>query len=162
MEIEREKLRERGLSEGALEIALRATRRSSHKVYDARWSRYAEWCVAQNRDPVTTPVPQVLDFLTILAKEGKATTTVRGYITAIARRHDPLDGVPISYHPLVMQWNKGLGQMRPLASPALPSWRLELVLAALSKSPFEPLKFSSLKHLTWKVVSPHFFVVLFF
>jgi hypothetical protein len=42
--------------------------------------------------------------------------------------------------------------MRPLASPVLPTWRLELVLAALNKGPFEPLNVADLKHLTWKAV----------
>ena len=108
--------------------------------------------MAKDRDPVTETVPQVLEFLTILASENKATSTIKGYITAIARRHDLVEGVPLGCHPLVMQWSRGLGQMRPMAAPVLPSWRLELVLAALSKPPFEPIRIADMKFLTWKTV----------
>ena len=38
------------------------------------------------------------------------------------------------------------------ASPALPSCRLEIVLQALNKALFEPLREASLKHLTFKTV----------
>jgi hypothetical protein len=103
-------------------------------------------------DPIETTVPQVLEFLTELANEDKATSTVKGYITAIARRHSYIDGIALSSHPLVVQWRKGLSQMTPMASPVLPTWRLEVVLKALCKPPFEPLKTASMKFLTLKAI----------
>ena len=39
-----------------------------------------------------------------------------------------------------------------VARSLLPRWSLDLVLAALKRQPFEPIKLASLKHLTWKTV----------
>ena len=41
---------------------------------------------------------------------------------------------------------------RPRVTPILPQWDLGIVLEALSKSPYEPLREASLKHLTLKTV----------
>ena len=41
---------------------------------------------------------------------------------------------------------------RPKGRRGIPSWNLSLVLHQLTKAPFEPLKESSLKHLTFKTV----------
>ena len=41
---------------------------------------------------------------------------------------------------------------RPRVSPVLPQWDLGIVLEALSKPPYEPLREASLKHLTFKTV----------
>ena len=41
---------------------------------------------------------------------------------------------------------------RPRLTPVLPQWNLGIVLEALSKSPCEPLREASLKHLTLKTV----------
>ena len=41
---------------------------------------------------------------------------------------------------------------RPRVTPVLPQWDLGIVLEALSKSPYEPLREALLKHLTLKTV----------
>ena len=41
---------------------------------------------------------------------------------------------------------------KPTANRGMPSWDLSLVLFALTKAPFEPLKYASLKILTFKTV----------
>ena len=41
---------------------------------------------------------------------------------------------------------------RPRLTPVLPQWDLGIVLEALSKRPYEPLREASLKHLTLKTV----------
>ena len=41
---------------------------------------------------------------------------------------------------------------RPRITPVLPQWDLGVVLEALSKSPYEPLREASFKHLTLKTV----------
>ena len=73
-----------------------------------------------------SPVLQILDYLTHLVELGRATSTVRGYITAISKRHTLVEGHALALHPLVAQWRKGLCQMKPVTSPALPSWHLEM------------------------------------
>ena len=41
---------------------------------------------------------------------------------------------------------------RPPVRKLLPEWDLSLVLDMLKKEPFEPIKFVSLKYITWKTV----------
>ena len=41
---------------------------------------------------------------------------------------------------------------KPILNRGIPSWDLSLVLMALTKAPFEPLKDASLKVLTFKAV----------
>ena len=41
---------------------------------------------------------------------------------------------------------------RPRLTPVLPQWDLDIVLEALSKPPYKPLREASLKHLTLKTV----------
>ena len=41
---------------------------------------------------------------------------------------------------------------RPIMTPVLPQWDLDIVLEALSLPPYEPLQEASLKHLTLKTV----------
>ena len=41
---------------------------------------------------------------------------------------------------------------RPRITPVLPQWDLSVVLEALSKPPYEPLREASFKHLTLKTV----------
>ena len=41
---------------------------------------------------------------------------------------------------------------RPRVAPILPHWDLGIVLEALSRPPYEPLREASLKHLTLKTV----------
>ena len=79
-------------------------------------------------------------------------STIKGYATAISSRHAPIDGHPVSTHPSVSLWMKGLRNRKGLPRVLIPPWNLELVLQALKKWPFEPVNVASRKHLTWKAV----------
>ena len=82
----------------------------------------------------------------------KAVNTIRGYITAISERHALVsDGEHrrrISDLEVVQTWMRGLTSLHPQPRVRVPSWDLEIVLSALKKPPFYPLKDASLKHLT--------------
>ena len=91
----------------------------------------------------------VVDFLTSLV-DSKATNTIKGYVTAISTRHDHVNGLPISLHPAITLWTKGLTRFKGLPRVLVPPWNLEIVLSALKGPPFEPINLASNKHLTWK------------
>ena len=78
--------------------------------------------------------------------------TIRGFITAISERHAMVpDGEHrrrIGDHSMVRTWMKGLTNLNPKPRVRVPPWDLEVVLSALKKPPFYPLKDASLKHLT--------------
>jgi hypothetical protein len=75
---------------------------------------------------------------------------VKGYVTAIARRHELIDGLSLGLHHLVIKWVHGLTQSRPASCLVVPIWRLEFVHKVLTRAPFEPLKEADLKYVTLK------------
>ena len=82
----------------------------------------------------------VIDFLTSLV-DSKSVNTIKGYVTVIAARHDPVD--PVSLHPAVVLWVKGLVRSKGVPRGLVPPWNLEIILNALKGPPFEPICFAS-------------------
>ena len=82
----------------------------------------------------------------------RAVSTIKGYVTAISRRHEFVDAQPLSLHPTVTQWLKGLEKGQGPSRVVVPPWNLELVLRALKRDPFEPVRNCVDKYLTWKTV----------
>ena len=93
---------------------------------------------------------QVSDFFIYLYQDlNRRPSTIDGYRTAIV---DTLG--PASHH---IAQNSDLHRLlssfhrdRPKSSRNLPRWNLSVVLNELTKSPFEPMKDTDLKHLTLK------------
>ena len=77
-------------------------------------------------------------------------TTIAGYRTAIADHlHSEFD---ISKNLELNRLLASFHRDRPVKDKAIPNWDLSLVLLALTKPPFEPLRKASLKILTFKTV----------
>ena len=95
------------------------------------------------------PVGRVLEFLTSMIPD-KSTNTLKGYVSAISSRHQPVDETSFGSHPAVTQWLKGLLQSKGISRSIVPAWDLDIVLSALKAFPFEPAV--SDKYTTWKTV----------
>ena len=78
-------------------------------------------------------------------------TTIAGYRTAIAYHLGPA-GIDISHSFELNRLIASFHRDRPVKDRGVPSWDLSLVLLALTKPPFEPLKDAPLKLLTFKTV----------
>ncbi|XP_038128389.1 uncharacterized protein LOC119774782 [Cyprinodon tularosa] len=85
-----------------------------------------------------------------LIDKGKAFSTVKVYLAAIAACHIGFGDKTASQHPLVSRFMKGTRRLLPISRPLLPPWDLSVVLEGLKGPPFEPLLGSSLKHLSLK------------
>jgi len=151
LEAERRVLEGAGLSEAVITTALAATRRSSRSVYDTRWDAFCGWCSEREIDPVRAPLNQVLEFLQIQSNS-KAVNTMKGYVTAISNRHVHINDLPLSANPMVRSWVTGLTKTKGFSRVLVPAWDLQIVLNALKRFPFEPLRTASFKFLTWKTV----------
>ena len=94
----------------------------------------------------------IADFFTYLfTDKNLKPTTIAGYRTAIADHLGSSD-FDISKN---LEFNRLLASFhrdRPVKDKAIPNWDLSLVLLALTKPPFEPLRKASLKILTFKTV----------
>ena len=62
--------------------------------------------------------------------------TLKGYVTAISRKHALVQGVTLSLDPSIWRWIKGLEHSKGIPQLITPAWCLELVLVALTKAPF--------------------------
>ena len=149
LEAERGQLQDQGFSEPAIAIMLAARRSSTRKVYDSRWDAFCGWCRTRDVNPATAPVNRVIDFLTSMV-DTKAVNTLKGYVTAISARHAPIGDQPLSLHPSIVLWVRGLLKKIGLPRVLIPPWNLEIILQALKKWPFEPINAASRKFLTWK------------
>ena len=145
-------IKEQGFSEAVASQIEAPQRRSTRSVYEAKWTIFTKWCLSNQVDFRAPPLKAIADFLLHLFQDKKLQPgTIDGYRSAIA---DKLGNSPINVSKdenltcLLDSFHRD----RPKGRRGIPSWNLSLVLHQLTKAPFEPLKESSLKHLTFKTV----------
>ena len=111
-----------------------------------------KWCVTNQVDFRSPPIKSVADFLMYLFEDKKLQpSTIDGYRSAIADKLGDTT-VNISKDDNLTRLLESFHRDRPKGRRGIPSWNLSLVLHQLTKTPFEPLKEASLKHLTFKTV----------
>ena len=92
-------------------------------------------------------------FLVYLHEERNCkAATLTGYRAAISDVHNAWGNSTISTNKILSRLIKGIFHSNPKSNQLLPNWDLPLVLEALTKPPFEPLRSIELKYLTWKTV----------
>ena len=97
-------------------------------------------------------ISKIADFLNYLfTVKNLKPATIAGYRTAIAD-HLGHFGQEVSKSLDLNRLIASFYRDKPTANRGIPSWDLSLVLLALTKAPFEPLKDASLKILTLKTV----------
>ena len=139
-----------GLSPAVLATLQEARAPSIRALYAGCWERFSQWCATTGLSPVSYGTQGVLLFLQSLLEGGLSESTLRGYVAAISDRHIPIEGRSVGSQPLICQFLTGARRIRPSRSPMVPSWDLQLVLRALSGSPFEPLSKLGLELLSFK------------
>ena len=129
MDALRQKWQSHGFSKSVTMTALRATRSSSWKVYNARWQAFHDWCADRKWRAQTLPVQKVLEFLQEKADSCRL-STIKGYITAISWRHQGLllangKSRKLSSMKTVKTWVKGLTQIKQVSRTRVPpgAWR---------------------------------------
>ena len=145
-------IKKQGFSEAVAARIEAPQRRSTRSVYKAKWSIFTKWCITNQVDFRSPPVNSVADFLLYLFEVKKLQpSTIDGYRSAIA---DKLGTsiVNISKEDNLTRLLDSFHRDRPKGRRGIPSWNLSLVLHQLTKAPFEPLRKTSLKHLTFKTV----------
>ena len=127
-------------------------RLSSRRLYKSRWSIFELWC-QQNQVVSSKPtISKIADFLNhLFTVKNLKPATIAGYRTAIADHLGHL-GQEVSKSLDLNRLIASFYRDKPTANRGIPSWDLSLVLSALTKAPFEPLKDASLKILTFKTV----------
>lgn len=141
-----------GYSERVAQRVVATQAKTTLDTYDGRWKRFAKYCVAKGCDPFKASSPLIADFLTDLFEEGKATSTIDGYKSAISSTLKHTDGTGVGKHPVLTDLLANMRQQRPVKSLSTPPWDLKLVLKALKDPPFEPMEDAELQFVTWKTL----------
>ena len=145
-------IKEQGFSEAVAARIEAPQRRSTRSVYEAKWTIFTKWCLSNQVDFRAPPLKAIADFLLHFFQDKKLQPgTIDGYRSAIA---DKLGNstINVSKDENLTRLLDSFHRDRPKGKRGIPSWNLSLVLHQLTKAPFEPLKESSLKHLTFKTV----------
>jgi hypothetical protein len=152
LEVERRRLLQEGFSAEVVETIQCSIRNSTKEVYNRQWKIYRDWCDQRSIDPCTASVSQVCAFLQTLLIKKAAYRTIAVYRSTISKYHIEIDGKPIGQNPRVCRFLKGVFHKNPPVRSLVPSWDLDIVLRALEKAPFEPMRLASIKHWTFKTI----------
>ena len=122
-------------------------------MYDDRWLRFARWAAGQGFDPLEPTAAQIASFLfTLFDTYGLSPQTVKGYRTCPGSVLNRTGKTKVVLHKTISDMIASMELQRPRVTPVLPQWDLGIVLEALSKPPYKPLREASFKHLTLKTV----------
>ena len=146
----RSTLRARGISERVSRVILQSVRCGTAKQYNSAWRRWDRWCKRQKEDPISAPIPVVLEFLADQLDRKLQYRTINVYRSAISSVHLPVEGYRLGNHPLVTQFMRGVYISRPPQPKYTLVWDVRQVLELLRR--WSPAKELSLKKLTFKTV----------
>ena len=142
-----------GFSDEVSRLAAAPRRPSTNRMYDDRWCRFTRWAAGQGVDPLNPTAAQVASFLFDLFDiHGLSPRTIKGYMTCIGSVLNRTGKTRVVLHRTISDMIASMELQRPRATPVLPQWDLGVVLEALNKPPYDPLRESSFKHLTLKTV----------
>ncbi|KAL0148139.1 hypothetical protein M9458_056541 [Cirrhinus mrigala] len=139
-----------GLSTEVVKTILQSRTPSTRKLYVLKWKLFTSWCGERQQDPANCPVGTVLEFLQARFSTGLAHSTLKVYVAPILAYHAPLGGMPVGKDPLVVRFLRSVLRLRPPTRPHFPTWDLAVVLEALCRPPFEPIKEIPVRFLTIK------------
>ena len=142
-----------GFSDEVSRLTAAPRRPSTNRMYDDRWLRFARWSAGQGFDPLDPTAAQIASFLfTLFDTHGLSPQTVKGYRTCLGSVLNRTGKAKVVLHKTISNMITSVELQRPRVTPVLPQWDLGIVLEALSKPPYEPLREGSFKHLTLKTV----------
>ena len=142
-----------GFSDKVSRLVAAPRRPSTNRMYDDRWRRFARWAAGQGFDPLDPTAPQIASFLfDLFDAHGLSPQTMKGYRICIGSVLNRTGKARVVLHRTISDMIASMELQRPRITPVLPQWDLGVVLEALSKSPYEPLREASFTHLTLKTV----------
>ena len=140
-----------GFSDEVSRLAAAPRRPSTNRMYDDQWLRFTRWATGQGFDPLNPSAAQIASLYSLF-DTGLSPQTFKGYRTCLGSVHNHTGKAKVVLHRTISDMLALMELQRPRVTPVLPQWDLGIVLEALSKPPYEPLREASLKHLTLKTV----------
>lgn len=139
-----------GFPEQVTKLLLSATRSTTRKTYQSAWSRWHSWCSQGKVDPVSAPLPKILEFLANAYSDGLEYRTINVLRSALSSTHPKIDGFLVGQHPHVVKLMKGIINSRPFRPRYSHTWDVRKVTAYISSLGHN--KSLTLKQLSRKLV----------
>ena len=142
-----------GFSKEVSSLATAPRRPSTNRMNDDRWLCFANWATGKGFDPLGPTAAQIATFLyEVFDAHGLSPQTSKGYRSCLASVLSRRDRTAEVQAKTISDMIMSMELQRHRLTPVLPQWDLGIVLEALSKPPYEPLREASLKRLTLKTV----------
>jgi len=151
MEIIRGRLEKRGLSPSVIRLLLASSRGSTLSTYQSAWNGWYRWCMAGNQDPLSNDLNTILQYLTHLFDSGLASQTINLHRSMLSMTLEPVNGINIGEHPLVVQLLKGCYNSLPPRPRYNNMWNPDDVLKFISSLPDNSVL--SLSVISYKLVT---------
>ena len=124
---------------------------STAALYQSKWTRFLGWCDRRGVDPGKASVTQIAKFFLCYHQElSLSVPAVQGCRAALNHAFS-LTVMDLAAGTMVSRMLRSFERSCPPREIWPPDWNLSHVLQCLSQPPFEPLKLSSDKHLSWKL-----------
>ena len=133
---------DKGISEIAITTNFTATQDKTQAVYKGRWENFVGWCGKRVDNPSHMSLKHVLHFLQTQS-ERLAVNTIKGYVTLFLIGMRWSKAFHLAWTPCLRDGSR----VSSILLMIMPAWCLELVLAALTKAPFEPIVTCPLKYM---------------
>ena len=134
-----------GFSDEVSRLAAAPRRPSTNRMYDDRWCRFVRWAAGHGFDPLDPTAAQIASFLfDLFNMHGLSPQTIKGYRTCIGSVLGRTGRTRVVLNRTISDMIASMELQRPRTTPVLPQWDLGVVLEALSKPPYEPLREASL------------------
>ncbi|CAJ0940563.1 unnamed protein product [Ranitomeya imitator] len=127
---------------------IRARKPSSAKIYYRTWKAFFTWCESHGQTPLPYSLPKVLGFLQSGLEARLSLASLKGQVSALSVLFQRRIATKLQ----VKTFLQGVSRLVPPYRRPLETWDLNLVLTALQKPPFEPLKEVPLRLLSQKAV----------
>ena len=150
MDIIRESLADRGLSDDAITIISASWSSGTDKQYNSAWKKWCGWCEQRKIDLLQVSVDEVVNFLSQSFAEGKSYSTVNTYRSALSSTLYSVNNVAVGSHPLVVRLLKGIYHLRTPLPRYSSTWDVAKVTSYLRT--LFPLEQLNLKTLAMKTV----------
>lgn len=139
----------RGFSKKTAEILSKAWRTKTNKQYQSAWRLWLGWCGSRSVDPFQPSIVEVVEFLSCEFQKNKSYSAINSYRSTLSTTIPPIGGFPIGKHPIVVQFMKGVYNLKPVVPKYACVWDVSVVLKFLNSLPCNDEL--SLKDLTHKL-----------
>lgn len=148
----RQAIKHRGFSNKVAQLAANPQRKSSVDRYNCIWKQFVKWYRKRGtRMPHKASRFAVADYLVHLKEQGKAYSTILSHKSAICTTIYSISGKDYATDHVIKKLLQACKNTITMVKK-VPQWNFHIVLAALRKPPFEPIKNISSKHLTMKTL----------